>query len=80
MLVPMGASSYSVIRDSFRHLSLKDPRPCLDGLSGGKDSTLLASSIVKVVADIENPSEMSHLDMACAVGTRESKHVEAIYR
>jgi hypothetical protein len=80
MIVIMGACSYSDIRDSFRHLSLKDPRPCLEGLSGAEHSTMLASLMVEVVADINNPSEISYLHMARAIGTRESKHVEAIYK
>jgi DNA sulfur modification protein DndC len=52
MLAPMGASSYSDIRDSLRNLYLEDPRPWVVGFSGGKDSTMLASLIVEVVAGI----------------------------
>jgi len=43
MLVPMGANSFSDIKDSLRHLYLEDPRPWLVGFSGGKDSTMFAS-------------------------------------
>ena len=52
MLAPMVASSYSDIRSSLRQLYLEDPRPWLVGFSGGKDSTMLASLIVEVVAGI----------------------------
>jgi DNA sulfur modification protein DndC len=52
MLAPMGASSYSDIKVSLRSLYLEDPRPWLVGFSGGKDSTMLASLIVEVVAGI----------------------------
>jgi DNA sulfur modification protein DndC len=51
----MGASSYSDIKSSLRHLYLEylaDPRPWLVGFSGGKDSTVLASLIAEVVAGI----------------------------
>ena len=36
MLAPMGASSYSDIKDSLRLLYLEDPCPWLVGFSGGK--------------------------------------------
>jgi len=52
MLAPMGASSYSDIKDSLRNFYLEDPRPWVVGFSGGKDSTMLASLIVEVVAGI----------------------------
>ena len=52
MLAPMGASSYTEIKDSLRRLYLEDPRPWLVGFSGGKDSTMVASLIVEVVAGI----------------------------
>ena len=48
MLAPMGASSYSDIKDSLRLLYLADPRPWLVGFSGGNDSTMLESLIVEV--------------------------------
>jgi len=52
VLAPMAASSYSDIKTSLRSLYLDDPRPWLVGFSGGKDSTMLASLIVEVVAGI----------------------------
>ena len=52
MLAPTGASSYTDIKDSLRHLYLEGPRPWLVGFSGGKDSTMLAALIVEVVAGI----------------------------
>ena len=58
MLPSMGASSYTDIKDSLRNLYLEDPRPWLVGFSGGKDSTMLASLIVEVVAGIpERPAQ-----------------------
>ena len=48
MLPPMGASSYSDIKDSLRDLYLGDARPWLVGFSGGNDSTMLESFIVEV--------------------------------
>ena len=45
-------TGYGSIRDSIRTLYLADPRPWLVGFSGGKDSTMVASLIVEVVADI----------------------------
>ena len=52
MLEPMGTSSYSDIKDSLGHRYLEGPRPWLVGFSGGKDSTMLTSLIVEVVAGI----------------------------
>jgi len=57
MLAPMGASSYTDIKDSLRHLYLEDRRPWLAGLRGGKDSTILATFIVEAVANLNNPSD-----------------------
>jgi 3'-phosphoadenosine 5'-phosphosulfate sulfotransferase (PAPS reductase)/FAD synthetase len=48
----MDATSYHDIKSSLRQLYLDDPRPWLVGFSGGKDSTMLASLIVEVVAGI----------------------------
>ncbi len=45
MLAPMGASSYSDIKDSLRHLYLDDPRPWLVGFSGGTQSPVCGPSI-----------------------------------
>ena len=44
MLAPMGASSYSDIKDSLRHLYFGNLRPWLVGFSGRKDSTMLATT------------------------------------
>jgi 3'-phosphoadenosine 5'-phosphosulfate sulfotransferase (PAPS reductase)/FAD synthetase len=77
MLAPMAASGYTDIKDSLRSLYLDDPRPWLIGFSGGKDSTMLASLIVEVVVGSNNPSQISPLHMARALGTTESKHIEA---
>ena len=48
----MDATSYHDIKGALRQLYLDDPRPWLVGFSGGKDSTMLASLIVEVVAGI----------------------------
>ena len=65
MLAPMGASSYSDIKDSLRHLYLEDPRPWLVGFSGGKDSTMLASLIVEVVAGIPDDQRKKPVAILC---------------
>ena len=61
----MGASSYSDIKDSLRHLYLDDPRPWLVGFSGGKDSTMLASLIVEVVAGIPDDERKKPVAILC---------------
>ncbi len=61
----MGASSYSDIKDSLRHLYLDDPRPWLVGFSGGKDSTMLASLIVEVVAAIPDNHRKKPVAILC---------------
>ncbi len=65
MLAPMGASSYSDIKDSLRLLYLEDPRPWLVGFSGGKDSTMLASLIVEVVAGIPEDRRKKPVAILC---------------
>ena len=61
----MGASSYTDIKDSLRHLYLEDPRPWLVGFSGGKDSTMLASLIVEVVAGIPDDQRKKPVAILC---------------
>jgi 3'-phosphoadenosine 5'-phosphosulfate sulfotransferase (PAPS reductase)/FAD synthetase len=46
----MDATSYHGIKSSLRQCYMNDPRPWLVGFSGGKDSTMVASLIVVVVA------------------------------
>jgi DNA sulfur modification protein DndC len=65
ILPPMGASSYSDIKDSLRHLYLEDTRPWLVGFSGGKDSTMLASLIVEVVAGIPDNQRKKPVAILC---------------
>ena len=48
----MASVTYQEIKNTLRNLYLDDPRPWLVGFSGGKDSTMLASLIVEVVAGI----------------------------
>src|SRR5258706_81433 len=48
----MATSVYQDIRESLRRLYLGDDRPWLLGFSGGKDSTMVASLVVEVVAGI----------------------------
>ena len=61
----MGASSYSDIKVSLRSLYLDDPRPWLVGFSGGKDSTMLASLIVEVVAGIPDDQRKKPVAILC---------------
>jgi tRNA(Ile)-lysidine synthase TilS/MesJ len=71
MLAPMGASSYSDIKDSLRHLYLDDPRPWLVGFSGGKDSTMLAllnRPLYKPYANVSGSE--------CLTSTERSTHYE----
>ena len=65
MLPPMGASSYSDIKDPLRHLYLEDALPWLVGFSGGKDSTMLASLIVEVVAGIPEDQRKKPVAILC---------------
>ena len=48
----MSQTVFQDIRDSLRKLYLEDSRPWLVGLSGGKDSTMLASLVFDVVISI----------------------------
>ncbi|MGO8925765.1 MAG: DNA phosphorothioation system sulfurtransferase DndC [Limisphaerales bacterium] len=61
----MGPSSYSDIKDSLRSLYRDDPRPWLVGFSGGKDSTMLASLIVEVVAGIPDDQRKKPVAILC---------------
>ena len=61
----MGASSYSDIKESLRNLYVEDPRPWLVGFSGGKDSTMLASLIVEVVAGIPDDQRKKPVAILC---------------
>ena len=64
-LAPMASSSYSDIKDSLRLLYLEDPRPWLVGFSGGKDSTMLASLIVELVAGIPQDQHKKPVVILC---------------
>jgi DNA sulfur modification protein DndC len=65
----MDATSYQDIKSSLRQLYLDDPRPWLVGFSGGKDSTMLASLIVEVVAGIPDGQRKKPVAVLCT-GTR----------
>ena len=65
MLASMGASSYSDIKVSLRSLYLEDTRPWLVGFSGGKDSTMLASLIIEVVAGIPEDQRKKPVAILC---------------
>ena len=65
MLAPTGASSYTDIKDSLRQLYLDAPRPWLVGFSGGKDSTMLASLVVEVVAGIPDGQRKKPVAVLC---------------
>ncbi len=75
MLAPMGANRYSDIKDSLRHLYLEDPRPWLVGFSGGKDSTMLASLIVGVVAGIPEDERKKPVAILCTDTRLERKRI-----
>ena len=64
-LAPMASSSYSDIKDSLRLLYLEDPRPWLVGFSCGKDSTMLASLIVELVAGIPQDQHKKPVVILC---------------
>ncbi len=71
MLAPMGVSSYGDIKESLRQLYLEDPRPWSVGFSGGKDSTILASLIVEVVAGIPEDQRKKPVAILCTdIGLR----------
>jgi DNA sulfur modification protein DndC len=61
----MDATSYQDIKSSLRQLYLDDPRPWLVGFSGGKDSTMLASLIVEVVAGIPDGQRKKPVAVLC---------------
>jgi DNA sulfur modification protein DndC len=61
----MDATSYQDIKSSLRQLYLDDPRPWLVGFSGGKDSTMLASLIVEVVAGIPDGQRKNPVAVLC---------------
>jgi len=61
----MDATSYHDIKSSLRQLYLDDPRPWLVGFSGGKDSTMLASLIVEVVAGIPDGQRKKPVAVLC---------------
>jgi DNA sulfur modification protein DndC len=61
----MGATSYQDIKSSLRQFYLDDPRPWLVGFSGGKDSTMLASLIVEVVAGISQDQRKKPVVILC---------------
>ena len=64
-LSPMDATSYQDIKSSLRQLHLDDPRPWLVGFSGGKDSTMVASLIVEVVAGIPDDQRKKPVAVLC---------------
>jgi DNA sulfur modification protein DndC len=61
----MDATSYQDIKNSLRQLYLDDPRPWLVGFSGGKDSTMVASLIVEVVAGIPDGQRKKPVAVLC---------------
>jgi 3'-phosphoadenosine 5'-phosphosulfate sulfotransferase (PAPS reductase)/FAD synthetase len=61
----MGANSYSDIKDPVRHLYRDEPRPWPVGFSGGKDSTMLASLIVEVIAGIPDDQRKKPVAILC---------------
>ena len=61
----MDATSYHGIKSALRQLYLDDPRPWLVGFSGGKDSTMLASLIVEIVAGIPDGQRKKPVAILC---------------
>ena len=61
----MDATSYQDIKSSLRQLYLDDPHPWLVGFSGGKDSTMVASLIVEVVAGIPDGQRKKPVSVLC---------------
>jgi DNA sulfur modification protein DndC len=64
---------FQEIRDSLRALYLDDPRPWLIGYSGGKDSTMLASVIFRIVAGIPREQRTKPVAVLCTDTRVESK-------
>lgn len=61
----MDATSYHDIKSSLRQIYLDDPRPWLVGFSGGKDSTMVASLIVEVIAGILDGQRKKPVAVLC---------------
>ena len=61
----MEQNSYTTIKESLRTLYLEDKRPWLIGFSGGKDSTLVASLIVEVIASIPESERTKEVVVLC---------------
>lgn len=61
----MSKSSYADIKKGLERLYIDDERPWLVGFSGGKDSTMLASLIVEVVAGIPESKRRKPVSILC---------------
>jgi len=61
----MGIPLYQGIKDSLRRLYLEDDRPWLVGFSGGKDSSMVASLVVEVVASIPAEKRKKPVAILC---------------
>ena len=61
----MSKSSYADIKRALRQLYIDDERPWLVGFSGGKDSTMLASLIIEVVAGIPEKQRKKPVAILC---------------
>jgi 3'-phosphoadenosine 5'-phosphosulfate sulfotransferase (PAPS reductase)/FAD synthetase len=61
----MDATSYLGINSSLRQLYVDDARPWLVGFSGDKDSTMLASLIVEVIAGIPDGQRKKPVAVLC---------------
>jgi DNA sulfur modification protein DndC len=53
------------IAENLRRLYLDDPRPWLVGFSGGKDSTMLASMIFEIVAELPTAKRTKPIAILC---------------
>ncbi len=61
----MSKASYADIKRTLKQLYIDDKRPWLVGFSGGKDSTMLASLIVEVVAGIPKKQRKKPIAILC---------------
>lgn len=60
-----GVSKYAEIIESLTRLYLDDPRPWIVGFSGGKDSTMVASAIFEVCAQIPEEKRIKPIAVLC---------------
>jgi DNA sulfur modification protein DndC len=62
----MADTAYQNIKKSLRQLYLGDNRPWLDGFSGGKDSTMLASLVFDAALSLPPADRTKPISVVCA--------------